>query len=427
MIRIFYIAIVLGVLGSARGAEKPADAATVFEKRLLPIFRSPNPSSCVQCHLAGVDLKQYLRPSHEATFVALRDQGMIDLDRPERSKILHLIQMGKDETGGAALIHRKTRAAEYAAFAEWIRRSAADPRLRRLPQAEAGAKVGPSRPAEVVRHARTDRMLETFTNTVWAMRFRCMSCHTEGTGENRKLVQEHGQRVALFRAEGPAATLEQMRNGRLIDVDHPERSLLLRKPLNEVKHGGGQKFVVGDQGYRAFRTFVEDYARTVKDGYRDAASLPRWADEPQRFGTDVWLKLTSTPPAWGDRLLQVSVYAWDERTGGWEREPIATSDRVVWGKGRLWQHTLTLLAARGSARAAVWAKGKPALDRGRYLVKVHVDRGGRTGGDWQTGLGPADFVGQVEVTSAWPAGYGKMTTVDAAAVRRPAGQSAVAD
>jgi len=33
--------------------------AEIFEQRIMPIFKSPNPSSCVQCHLAGVDLKDY--------------------------------------------------------------------------------------------------------------------------------------------------------------------------------------------------------------------------------------------------------------------------------------------------------------------------------------------------------------------------------
>src|ERR1700685_1152712 len=65
----------------------------VFEKRILPIFRSSDPSSCVQCHLAGVELKSYILPSHEKTFRSLRDQGLIDLASPEKSKILKLIQM----------------------------------------------------------------------------------------------------------------------------------------------------------------------------------------------------------------------------------------------------------------------------------------------------------------------------------------------
>src|SRR5262249_11162153 len=101
----------------------------VFERRLLPIFKSPNPSSCTQCHLAGVDLKNYILPSHEKTFLSLRDQGLIDLDRPGDSKILRLIQMGEKDKG-TSLIQEKVRKAEYEAFAEWIKVSCADPKLR---------------------------------------------------------------------------------------------------------------------------------------------------------------------------------------------------------------------------------------------------------------------------------------------------------
>lgn len=66
----------------------------IFEQRIMPIFRSPNPSSCVQCHLASVDLKNYILPSHGATFLSLKSQGLINLDAPRKSKILTLIQMG---------------------------------------------------------------------------------------------------------------------------------------------------------------------------------------------------------------------------------------------------------------------------------------------------------------------------------------------
>src|SRR5262245_2707990 len=89
----------------------------VFEKRRMPIFKSPNPSSCVQCHLSGVDLKDYILPSHEDTFASLRDRGLIDLDAPEKSKILALIQMGEGEKGATA-IQEKARKAEYEAFAD---------------------------------------------------------------------------------------------------------------------------------------------------------------------------------------------------------------------------------------------------------------------------------------------------------------------
>src|SRR4051794_13050043 len=87
-------AVLLTILvANAAPAAEPTPAE-VFERRIVPIFKSPNSSSCVQCHLAGVDLKDYIRPSHEETFRSLRDRGLVDLDNPESSKILRLIKMG---------------------------------------------------------------------------------------------------------------------------------------------------------------------------------------------------------------------------------------------------------------------------------------------------------------------------------------------
>jgi hypothetical protein len=398
--------------------EPAASPRDVFERRILPIFKSPNPSSCTQCHLAGVDLKNYILPSSEKTFRSLRDQGLIDLDGPERSKILRLIRMGDNDNPGAALIHEKTRRAEYEAFAEWIKACCRDPQLRAAPALPAEERATPPRPAAVIRHARKDRLLESFERNVWAMRFRCMSCHIEGTPENDKLRKEHGDRVAWVKAAGAEATMNYLIASRLIDKEEPEKSLLLRKPLGEVKHGGGKKFLPGDQGYKAFRAWLEDYASTVKDRYATAADLPSERGAPDRFGTDVWLKLADTAPEWGDRLLQVNLYAWDAGKGAWESEPIASSDRGVWGGGKLWQHNLTLLAPPGSERARQWRQGRPTLPPGRYLVKVYVDSAGRLAKDWKATLGEADYVGQVEVTSRWPAGYGSMTAIDAQQVRR---------
>src|SRR5262245_29438442 len=85
----------------ARAADEPAK---VFEERIVPIFKSPDPSSCVRCHLAAVDLKDYILPSAKETFLALRDQGLIDLDNPEKSKILALINRGADDPKAAGLI-----------------------------------------------------------------------------------------------------------------------------------------------------------------------------------------------------------------------------------------------------------------------------------------------------------------------------------
>ena len=411
-------AVALAVVVFASTAARADDPAQVFEQRIVPIFKSPNPSSCVQCHLAAVELKDYILPSSNETFLALREQGLIDLDKPENSKILQLINRGSKDPKAAGMISAKQRQAEYEAFAAWIKACAADPKLRNAPKPAAVPALA-VKPVEVIRHARKDKMLESFESNVWSMRFRCMNCHTEGTPQNDKLRKEHGDRVAWFKKEGAAATMEYLLASKLIDTANPEKSLLLTKPLNEVKHGGGIKFAVGDQGYKAMRAWLEDVAAIKAGKYAKAEDLPAEKTGPKQFGSELWFKIANTPDAWGDRLLQVDIYAFDRAANAWEKEPIATTDRVVWGKGKTFQHTLTLLAAPGTDRAKAWASGKPTLAPGKYLVKVYVDGSEKAKKDWKQPLGKDEFVGQAEFQVArWTEGYNAMTVVDAGSVKK---------
>jgi hypothetical protein len=399
----------------AQAESTPAD---IFAQRILPIFKSPNPSSCIECHLAGVDLKNYIRPSHEETFLSLRDQGLVDLANPRASKILRLISMGDVENSGRNLIHKKTRELELAAFVAWLEASARDPKLRNAPKLAAASLAKPARPNEVIRHARVDRLLQSFEDTVWAQRFRCSSCHLPGSPQNAKLVAKHGEEVNWMQPGGAAATMRYLIDSELIDPQQPERSLLLRKPLKEVEHGGGQKMVRGDLGYKALRGWIDDYAKTVKDRYTSAADLPPRGNVPAAFPSEIWLKLANTPVEWSNRLLQVGLFAADPKNGGWQKEPIAISDRPVAGERRLWQHNLLLVAPKGSDRAAQWARSGAKLPAGRYLLRVHVDHASRIVENWQVTMGEQEFAGEATIESAWPAGYGKMTVVDAAGIRK---------
>jgi hypothetical protein len=402
-----------GLFPSSALGQTPGE---VFERRLVPIFKSPNPSSCVQCHLAGVDLKDYILPDAEKTFRSLRDQGLIDLDAPERSKIVKLIDMGGGDKKGP-VVHAKARAAEREAFLAWISACAKDPALRAAPPLAAKDRARPVAEYAVIRHERSDRVLESFERNVWAWRFRCMNCHTEGTPQNEKHRRQYGDRVAWVKKGGAAATMEYLIASRLIDPERPENSALLRKPLGE-KHEGGIKFVVGDDAYKGFRTWIEDVAAMRKGKYVAAKDLPPSDAGPERFGTDLWLKIENCPPAWGDKFLQARVFAWDEAAKKWETTPVAVSDRMVFGKGKLWQHNLTLLAEKGSARAKAWRAGSPTLAEGKYLLRVYVDAAGRLARDWRGTLGEADAVGEVEFRARWREGYGAMTTVNGAAVRK---------
>jgi hypothetical protein len=398
------------ILLAPGGFARADDPAKVFEERIVPIFKSPNPSSCAQCHLAAVDLKDYILPSAKDTFLALRDQGLVDLDKPEQSKILTFINRGANDKR-ANLIPAKQRQAEYDAFSAWIKACAADPALRNAPKTD---KTLNTKPVEVVRHARRDQMLESFESNVWSLRFRCMNCHTEGTPQNDKLVKEYGDRVAWFKKDGPGATMDFILASKLINADDPEKSLLLTKPLGTVKHGGGIKFVLGDQGYKAMRDWIDDVVAIRKGKYAKAADLPA-KSEQKSFGSEIWLKLDKTPDPWGDKLLQADVYAWDAKANTWEKLPIATTDRVVFGKGHLWQHTLTLLALPGSDRAKAFER-RAALPPGKYLVKLYVDSAGKAKSDWKAKLGEAEFAGQIEVQSRWPEGYNAMTVIDASRI-----------
>ena len=396
------------------------DAATkVFEQRILPIFKSDQPSSCVQCHLAGVDLKNYIKPSSEATFQSLRDQGLVNLDQPEQSKILKLINMKDTDNAGANLLHAKSREAELTAFAEWLKACCRDPKLRDAPKLAASELAKPARPNEVIRFARTDRLLESFEQNIWGQRHRCMGCHSEGSDQNRKLVKENGEQVSWMKKSATETMTYLIRTKHLIDVADPEKSLLLLKPLKEVDHGGGKKFLKGDLGYKGFRTWLEDFAKVSRDEYAKAADLPK--SDPRRlkeFTSELWFKLSNPPQDWDEKLLQVTIYRWDDRAKKWEDAPIAISDRQASFKFKAWQHTLTLLAAPNSDQAKEWQRGNARLPNGKYLVKAHVDRSGRTLADWRATMRDADFVGQAEFQADWRTGYGTMTVVDAVKLKK---------
>lgn len=385
---------------SDESAGLPVDPLSIFKQRIVPIMKAQNPSSCAECHLSGVDLKQYIRPSQEETFAAMRDMGLIDVDKPEASKILTFINRRPEKP---SLVSDKIRKQEYDAFKAWIAVAVNDPELAAAKTDDAA--LGPDLPLEVVRHARQDRVLASFVDNVWSEVGRCAACHSPD--RNQKQVQEHGAKVSWIKLRDPQATLDYMCDAGLIDTDNPEESLLLTKPTMQVKHGGGQKLMVGDRTYTQIRQFIEDYAATIEGKYRSADELPARAAEVSQV-TDVWLKLTGVPAELDKQLLRVDVYRWDDAAQNWSTERWATGDRAIAGDRQLWQQHLTVTAPRGSKRADE-IRNVAQLPPGRYLLKVYVDREGRTEKKYPYTLGEREFVDEVELRSNWKAGYGSMT------------------
>jgi hypothetical protein len=189
-------------------------ALAIFERRIVPIFQSQQPSSCTECHLSGVDLRNYIHPDQEKTFASLVAAKLVDVDRPDKSKILEFISRKPVK---ANLITEKIRRQEHAAFRAWLRAAVKDRQL--LAARPPGQSLGPTVPAAVIRHARTDRILASFIDNVWTEVSRCAHCHSPD--RNQKQVEEYGDQVSWIKLGDPEATLRYMLDAGLIDSESP--------------------------------------------------------------------------------------------------------------------------------------------------------------------------------------------------------------
>jgi hypothetical protein len=441
----------LSSLSTVTAEDSTSEALAVFEQRIMPIFRSPEPSSCVQCHLASVDLKNYILPSPEKTFVSLRDQGLIDLASPEQSKILTLIQMGeRDLDRGAKLIHAKTRQAEYDAFLAWIKACSADARIRELPRLSAAEQAKPEKSDAVIRHNRKDRLLDSFVRNVWSQRMRCFPCHTpfeldavsqqhpKARETHSQFEEQFGQRMNFFK-ETPEATLRQLITSSrkpakdhlpVINVDQPTKSLLLLKPLAKVPekdasgqlekpsyaepvtHGGGRKMFPDDQTYKSFLAWLEDYARVVRDEYSSAGDLPadNW------YPTNQVLRLSDAPNWPALTGVQLFVYAWNSDKATWVEKPIAFSQGPVTPRHMV-NGTLFLLGAENK-KTTTGSSEEAALAPGKYLIKVYVDLQHRLADEPLAMLGEADFYGQAEIEAQWREGFQQAELLSASRLKQ---------
>src|SRR6476659_10828294 len=124
MQKIFLLgALSLPAIGSGGFLAAAETASDIFTRRILPLAKAEKPSSCAECHAAGVDLSQYIKDDAAATFVALRSAGLVNAEQPEKSKLLEFIARAPDK-GDAALA--KVRAEELGAFRTWIAAAAKD-------------------------------------------------------------------------------------------------------------------------------------------------------------------------------------------------------------------------------------------------------------------------------------------------------------
>ena len=269
---------------------------------------------------------------------------MIDIKQPNKSKLLSFIARKPKKPN---LLTEKVRQEELAAFTAWISSAVRDKSL--LAAKSNGDQLGAALPAEVIRHARRDRVLNSFLDNIWSEVGRCAACHSPD--RNQEQVKKHGEQVSWIKLGDPQATLDHLVENELIDIENPEKSLLLQKPTEQVKHGGGQKMMLGDRSYRQFKRFLDDYAAVVQGRYRAAHELPAPAVEVSQV-SDIWLKLENVPAKFDKLLLRVDVFRVEKKGAAVTR--VATGDRAVFGGGQLWQQHLTLTAPRDPMQPAQW-------------------------------------------------------------------------
>ncbi len=384
-------------------AESPAD---IFTRRIVPIAQSQRASSCTECHFGGVDLRQYVLADAAQTFAALRSAGLINVERPADSKLLTFIQRKPAQENPALA---KVRAEEYAAFRSWIEAAVRDPAI--LAVAAPQQSVGPALPVEVVRHARHDRVLQSFIENIWVEVERCENCHS--AAKNKAQVKKHGEQISWMQAGDPAATLATIIDHDLINVDDPDKSLLLLKPLAIVEHGGHIKFPVGGRTDKQYRRFLHDYAAIVKGRYQTPAELP---PTPAEFtiATGQHLRIVDFPKALRGRLIRADVYAVDD--AGNERLA-ATGDGRIGDKDQ-WQN-LVFAVVRRDADADRAARTKRQLPAGSYRAKVYVDRDERVEKNRDAVLDERELLGRVDFSGAWPPGYSPPKILNAAALGKP--------
>ena len=380
----------------AAASESNQDPEAFFKQRIMPIFRSPNPSSCVQCHLHGVDLKNYILPSAKETFANLRDQKLIDLDKPAESKILKFIAMvPKETTNIGPKIHPKLRQAELAAFRGWILAAAADESFRNAP-ALAPAKVArPKLPDEAIAHSRSQSLLDSYIRNIWSLRFRCVNCHSPGGEKFAKHAKEHGEEtMGWIKTAGPAESMRYLMAGELIDLERPEKSELLLKPLDVSDHGGGKKMLINDTDYTAFLSWIRDYAKINNGSYQNIADLPK---DEKRTGSEIWIRVTQVPDRRVGDTGFLTVHSRDSATNSWSEKPVAIASAGVTSNKRfgvIFQGFFMLDS--GIDRT---------LPDGELQLRLYLDQGKRKTAGWEAALKDSKLVGTAVTRARWRTGF----------------------
>jgi len=246
-------------------SESPGE---LFERRIEPLLSADHPNTCAECHAGGLDLESFLRSDSCESMACLKAEGLVNLEHPAQSVLLSFLDRA---TPTSELITKEIIAEERDAFLSWIEHESKcqgcadaicegrDPSSCER-DSDLGAVLDPTNDPGDCDRTTIERL---FRGTIYESRSRCTPCHVK-----EELAAAPDAPRWLFRTGecevASLATLRAIEDSGYIDVEQPESSLLILKPLAEfqggVAHGGHDKFVKGnDPAYDAFIYFVTRY------------------------------------------------------------------------------------------------------------------------------------------------------------------------
>jgi hypothetical protein len=250
-----------------------------FERYIEPLLTDARPSSCNQCHLSGVDVELFVRASACQTMACMLDQGWVDLERPEASKVLEFILQADPQS---ALITSDVIEREYDGFKAWIEYNAEcfasscgefdDPCVGSGEYGE--VYTGDASP---LGSCEETALVQSFEQKVFAWRGRCQTCHNiEGAGAQSATwaIRPPAWIASGTDAESARLTMYNVVGMGAVDVESPNKSNLLAKPLGQdmsyetelgtvvgVEHLGGLKIHPGgrDATLDDFASWIGEY------------------------------------------------------------------------------------------------------------------------------------------------------------------------
>ncbi|MCA9711230.1 MAG: hypothetical protein KDK70_35660 [Myxococcales bacterium] len=245
------------------------EASALYEQRIAPLLTAERPSSCNSCHLAGIDLELYVQPTPCQTMACLVERDLVDLDDPGASTVLQWIDRGQPTSG---LITKQIIDEEYVGFRAWIEQEAAcgpcgefeDPCGDAASEPATCAPDEPDEPDEPWQDpgdCSPPTLEAMFRHRVHRWRDRCYPCHYDSKdAEGPDWIIEDECTLSSLR------TMNTVLREGYVDLAHPERSLLLLKPLAEaaggLEHGGHDKFeTTADEAYQDYASWIERLAQ----------------------------------------------------------------------------------------------------------------------------------------------------------------------